>query len=261
MTRSTLLLTILALIIFIGGTYTYLHFTHVIPPNSSSSSSNTNDSAIRAVVTEFGTNLKDVSLLAPDTDRKAAMKAAYSSYVASELLAEWYKPNSDALGRSTSSPWPEKIDVVSVTPHGDTYTVEGNVIEVTSTEQQEGKAAAVYPVTLELQNREGHWLIIKVSKGAYSELPQQRTIIGYWECLPHANHSGPQTTECAFGIAEDQSDGHYAIDTRLMSTYPVDFPTGTKVQVTGVVTPANQLNSIQKYDIDGIISATSIQKI
>jgi hypothetical protein len=63
------------------------------------------------------------------------------------------------------------------------------------------------------------------------------------------------------GIAVDQSDGHYAIDTRLMAMSPVDFPTGTKVRVTGIVTPADQLNSIPKYDIDGIIRATTIEKI
>ena len=67
--------------------------------------------------------------------------------------------------------------------------------------------------------------------------------------------------ECAFGIAVDKSDGHYAVSMSLMSTYPVDFPTGTHVRVTGVVTPADQLNSVQKYDIDGIINATEIQKI
>jgi len=79
------------------------------------------------------------------------------------------------------------------------------------------------------------------------EPAQSQTIVGFWECLPHKNTSGPQTMECAFGIAVDQSDGHYAIDTSLMSTYPVDFPTGTKVRVTGIVTPANQLSSVQKY--------------
>ena len=81
------------------------------------------------------------------------------------------------------------------------------------------------------------------------------------ECLPHRDTTGPQTMECAFGIAVDQSDGHYAVDTSLMSQYPVDYPTGTKVRVSGVVTPSEQLSSIQKYNIDGIIRATTIEKI
>ena len=92
-------------------------------------------------------------------------------------------------------------------------------------------------------------------------MPQAQTIVGYWECLPHKNTTGPQTTECAFGIAVDQSDGHLAVDTSLMSTYPVDYPTGTKLRVTGILTPVEALSSIQKYDIDGIIRATTIEKI
>jgi hypothetical protein len=46
-----------------------------------------------------------------------------------------------------------------------------------------------------------------------------------------------------------------------MSQYPVDFPTGAHVRVTGILTPVEQLNSIQKYDIDGIISATTLERI
>ncbi len=91
--------------------------------------------------------------------------------------------------------------------------------------------------------------------------PQSQTIIGYWECLPHKDTGGPHTMECAFGVALDKGDAHYAVDMRLMSMYPVDFPTGTKVRVSGVITPVEQLSSIQKYDIDGIISATMIEKL
>jgi len=97
----------------------------------------------------------------------------------------------------------------------------------------------------------------------YSELPQRISVIGYWECLPHKDTTGPQTMECAIGIALDQSDGHMAVNTSLISTYPVDFSSGTKVKIDGLFTPLDHLssNSMQKYDIDGIISATSIEAV
>ena len=41
----------------------------------------------------------------------------------------------------------------------------------------------------------------------------------------------------------------------------VILTTTTTQRVTGVVTPANQLSSEQKYDIDGIIGATSIERL
>lgn len=249
-----MLLSILATLLVIAAAWYAL--THPAP--NGSVSSNVEDSAIRQVVTDFGTKLQTVSLLAPETDRGAAMESNYSGYVAPELIAAWATDSSQALGRTTSSPWPEKIDIVTVRPDGKDFIVEGNVIEVANTERGTA-AAAVYPVTLTLTQRNGHWLIIKSVKGAYSELPQRQTIVGVWECLPHKDTTGPQTLECALGIAADGK--HYAIDTRLMSAYPVDFPTGTSVRVTGIVTPSEQLNSVQKYDIEGVISATEIEKL
>ncbi len=87
--------------------------------------------------------------------------------------------------------------------------------------------------------------------------PERVSVVGYWECLPKKG-DGPHTAECAFGIALDQSDGHLAINTALMSTYPVDYPTGTKLRVSGVIHPAESTTS---YDIDGVLWATTIEKI
>ncbi len=258
MKSNTLIGCILLILLLIAGWFAYTH-----RPPATTSVSNADDMAVRAIVEAFGTKLQMVSLLAPMSDRKAAMDAAYASYVAPELLAQWYPEGAEALGRQASSPWPERIEIVEVRPEGAAYVVEGNVIEVTSVEAGAQKAAAaIYPVTLTLEKRgTTQWLITKATKGAYSEIPHSQTITGVWECLPHKDTSGPQTTECAFGIAKDQSDGHFAVDTRLMSTYPVDYAVGTHVRATGIVTPANQLSSIQKYDIDGILSATVIEKI
>ncbi|OGC88887.1 hypothetical protein A2419_02560 [Candidatus Adlerbacteria bacterium RIFOXYC1_FULL_48_26] len=155
---------------------------------------------------------------------------------------------------------PSKINIVSIAPRAsgkafESYQVEANIVETVS-----GSPSGVYPVSITVEKQGGSWMITALTKGAYSELPQRTTITGIWECLPHKG-DGPHTMECAFGIAKDQSDGHYAVDTSLMSTYPVDYPTGTHLKIEGIVTPANQLSSVQKYDIDGIIRATSITKI
>jgi hypothetical protein len=93
-----------------------------------------------------------------------------------------------------------------------------------------------------------------------ADIPQEATITGTWECLPHKDTSGPHTLECAFGIKGDNGK-HYAVSTSLMSQYSVDFPTGARVRVQGVLVPVEQLSSIQKYDIAGIINATSITKV
>jgi hypothetical protein len=143
------------------------------------------------------------------------------------------------------------------------YVVEGNVIEMANgtASTSTSSAVAVYPVTLELQSIDNHWLITKVTKGARSELPQVQMISGTLLCLKQKDPSAPKLEGCSYGIATLQGSSTYAVSTSTMSTSTPAFKLGTKVRVTGLVTPANQLDSIPQYQFDGIISATEIQKI
>lgn len=234
--------------------------------NSSSnggSVSNKEDTEIRNKVVQFGAELKNVSLLAPSSSLKAEMEESFGEFLTVELLQNWISNPSMALGRTTSSPWPDRIEVVEVNKLSDNkYRVEGNVIEVTSSDTPMSPAA-VYPVTLTLMKVNNAWKISESIKGVYSELPKRVTIVGTWECLPHRNQSGPQTLECAIGILEDNTGKHYAVNTSLMSTYPVDYPTGSRIKIEGVLTPIEYISSEtwQKYLIVGIVSATTIQEI
>lgn len=253
----------IGLLVLLCGVFLFNSTRTNAPYQNSIPVSNENETAISNLVVEFGATLKNVSLLQPAADLKVQMESQYGKYVAPELLARWEADPSVALGRAVSSPWPDHIDVVSVIKQTqNSYKVEGNVIEVTSADGP-NIPAAVYPVSLVVEKRGTAWLIVDSHKGAYSELPKRITITGVWECLPHTNSSGPQTDECALGVAGDQSDAHYAIDTHLIQTQPVNFSTGAHVKVEGIFMPANQLSSDawKKYPIDGIISATSIQQI
>lgn len=259
MSQRTLVIIILLALFAAGAAYFYSHRaprSPIVSPADVVSSAESD--AIRALVSAFGGAMKEVSL--SDPNREASMRAAYGAYVAPELLAQW-ATGSDAPGRSVSSPWPERINIVDIVHTGGNYVVHGNVIEAASTPSATSAPVAVYPLTLTLEKRGESWMIVAAEKGAYSELPHEQAVIGLWECLPHIQKSGPQTTECAFGIAIERSDGHMAVDTSRLSDKPVDYPIGTKVRVTGIVTPANQLSSPQKYDIDAIISATRIEII
>ena len=70
--------------------------------------------SVRAFVEEFGTKLKNVSLLAIAMVADA-MQAQYGPYVAPVLLSEWQSDPMVAPGQLTSSPWPEKIEVTGIT--------------------------------------------------------------------------------------------------------------------------------------------------
>jgi hypothetical protein len=93
-------------------------------------------------------------------------------------------------------------------------------------------------------------------------VPQRVTVTGTWECVPK-KPGYPKTEECLWGIAKDQSDGHVVVNTQLMARMFDGYDPGTKVRAEGVLTPANTLSSDhwQQYDIDGILSATTIEKI
>lgn len=217
-------------------------------------------SSIKSQITTFGSRLKNVSLLSPNV--KNHIETEYNPFVSPELLAQWQAHPSEAIGRTVSSPWPDRIDVVEITKQSDAYTVEANVIEITSADKP-FEPAAIYPITLTVQKIDGQWLITSLKKGAYSQVPQRVSKTGFWECLPHTDTSGPQTLECAFGLKVENDNTHYALDLRLLETGPLDYPTGSRIRVEGILIPAEQLSTDywRKYPIEGIISVTSVQKI
>lgn len=224
------------------------------------------DVAVRDFVIAFGKTIKMVPLYG--AERGTAMGLYYAPFVAPELIAQWSPEGAEgALGRYSSSPAPDSIDIVTVqkTAPG-TFVVEANVIEVTSEavgSTTDTQVAAVYPVTLTLKETDRYqYRITAVTKGAYSEIPRRQTVVGYWECVPK-KAGAPQTEECVRGIALEQSDGHMIVDTSLMSSSVQDFDPGTKLRISGVVMPSNQLNTDrwQSYDIDAIIGATVIEAL
>jgi len=107
----------------------------------------------RSTAQDFGKQLQKVSLL--ERDASSTIASFYGPYVTPELLAIWQQKPSKAPGRPTSSPWPDHIDIVKITPQGESYIVEGDIILMTST----GEVGKI-PVVMQLVRGEsGKWLI------------------------------------------------------------------------------------------------------
>ena len=207
--------------------------------------------------------MRSVSLLGPATILSVSMDEHYAPYVSADLLARWKANPSEALGRETSSPYPARIQIGQQGLEGDTYIMHGTVVEVTQDNEGEN-IVGTYPVEFKLQMQGDRWVITEAVKGDYSQIPARQTITGTYDCLPHRNTTGPQTAECAFGIREDGSGDYYAINTMLMSSTDwMTIPTGSKIRVDGVVVPFEQIstNTWQRYDIVGVVSATSISEL
>jgi len=125
---------------------------------------NTSDETeIRDLVTNFGKRLQNVSLLAQDAAQE--IQNQYSEFVSPTLLEVWTKDVSQAPGRMVSSPWPDHIEVTTLSKKAsDRYEITGSVIEVTSTEVVNGGVAARIPVRMTVQKDQGSWYI-----AAYTE--------------------------------------------------------------------------------------------
>lgn len=116
---------------------------------------------VRTTVAAFGNLLTTVNVAAPDAAED--IRRAYGPYVSEELLARWMQDPESAPGRTTSSPWPDHIEVDSVTLVGSgTYAVSGRVLLATSA----GSAGAI-PVSITVKDLGGSFLIT-----SYQEKPQ-----------------------------------------------------------------------------------------
>lgn len=88
------------------------------------------------------------------------------------------------------------------------------------------------------------------------QAPSGIMLDGEYTCLPVKNPDEPHTLECALGIKTDGGD-YYALDTSSLrfGNAGAETPTGSKIQVTGLVVPIEAISSDQwqKYNIRGIM--------
>jgi hypothetical protein len=140
---------------------------------------------IENMVKGFGEKLKMVSLLAPEDMVKDSIKESYGEFVSPTLLEKWLNDPAKAPGRTTSSPWPERIDIISAEKLSDTeYEVKGYIIEVTSVELAEGGIAASRPAKFLVRNIDGKWLIDDIKLGDYIDLVYDNKDYGFYFTLP-----------------------------------------------------------------------------
>ena len=125
------------------------------------------ENAISQLVEDFGKRLKNVSLLAPAEVAAKSIKENYAGYVAPALLAQWQNDPENAPGRVTSSPWPERIDIIETKKLSDTkYQVKGEIIEMTSADIVNDGLAVKRPVVLTVEKIDKSWLITEVKLDA-----------------------------------------------------------------------------------------------
>jgi hypothetical protein len=128
-------------------------------------------SEITALVETFGSKLKEVSLSDPEEVVSREIGKVYAPFVNASFLSKWISDPSTAPGRAASSPWPEKIEMISMEKL-DSHTVEvkGNIVYMTSVEMAQGGNAGEDPIVLIAGNdtQNGKWLISQARYGKYA---------------------------------------------------------------------------------------------
>jgi hypothetical protein len=118
---------------------------------------------IRELVENFGKRLQNVSLLSPAAGQE--LEQQYSEYVAPALLEIWSNDVASAPGRRVSSPWPDRIEIISLErADANTYEISGHVVEVTSNEVVNGGEAGRVLVHIVVKRSNGGWWITGYSE-------------------------------------------------------------------------------------------------
>jgi hypothetical protein len=137
-----------------------------LPATNQSETNSDAQAEVKAIVEGFGKSLQTVSLQSPDAGEE--MEKNYSPYVTPELLRKWNHNLAIAPGRIVSSPWPDRIEIISIAEQTPTqYFVTGNLIEVTSMEVVNGGAANKIHVRITVEKVQGNWIISEYEQDSY----------------------------------------------------------------------------------------------
>jgi len=155
---------LLVVVVFVAGFF----FWNSINPNTIQKDEK---EEVTALVETFGSKLKEVSLSAPGEIVSQEMETIYAPFVSSTFLLNLTNDPTRAPGRDVSSPWPEKIEIISMEKlDSHTIQVKGKIILMTSVEMTQGGNAGETPIMLWARNTnaKGAWLIDQLSYGEYA---------------------------------------------------------------------------------------------
>ncbi len=224
------------------------------PPQQHQQPSSESDMEVVAgLVKDFGSKLQAVSLQAPNEIVNKSMQENYSNLISPALLAKWQSDPLNAPGRMVSSPWPDRIKILTINKTSEkAYEVKGEIIEITSTGKVNGGIAAKRPITLVVENVENHWLINNAMIGDYESADStvyKNTQYGFGFSLPDSWKGYTIITDKWEGLSQSQQ-GNKAVETGPMVS--IRHPKWTiekqRQDIPILVFTINQWNSLQQEE-------------
>lgn len=126
------------------------------------------------------------------------------------------------------------------------------------------KNSLLIPFAVLILATAGYFLTVNLSERTNDSkqldaTPYNVTLSGTYTCLPHADTSGPQTMECAFGLQTDDGD-NYAVNFGASADAMSQFQSGAHITAEGFVVIKEALSSDHwsKYNMKGIFTITKM---
>jgi hypothetical protein len=114
---------------------------------------------VKDVVTWFGRQLQNVSLLGPDSILTRQIRESYAPFATQAQLEAWLAAPQSAPGRKASSPWPDRVEIDSVRAgENGSCVVDGRLIYVSSGDAPSSSGAIRENVSIRLSD-EGGWKV------------------------------------------------------------------------------------------------------
>lgn len=176
-----------------------------------------NSMVVENIVKGFGEKLRMVSLTAPEDVIKDSMEEHYCGFISSGLIEEWKNDTQNAPGRVTSSPWPERIEIIETKRISEyEYEVKGEIIEVATIDVNNNWIVGKQTITLSIEKENDSWLITDAAIGDYegfSSIVYNNRQYGF-------NFYLPQSWE-DYTVIEDEWEGTYVAGSKNKETGPM----------------------------------------
>lgn len=195
------------------------------PPADTSSSAAACPPEAMAVVTQLGQRVRNVSLLAPDSVRRAELTNAYGDLVSSSLLERWQSESEIAPGRAVSNPWPQRIAIANATPEANGCIVTGDVVYVTTSDT--GSIVERRRVSATVRNDDG-W---RVHEWSWAAAGPADVVQRYYDAIAAGDYETAYRLWADSGRASKQSFDQFRAG--FAQTIAVQAETGDSVRVEG----------------------------
>lgn len=218
--------------------------------------------AVASLVVDFGKKMQMVSLLAPTDIVNKSMQDNYGSLISPALLKKWQNDPQNAPGRMVSSPWPDRIEILTHEKQSEgIYEVKGEIIEITSVELSSGGVAAKRPISLLIKKVENSWLIETVTIGNYVDaesIPYKNTQYGFTFSLPKSWEKYSIVTDQWAGIAVSGTQSGKVVETGqiIKIRHPLWTSQNARQDIPIMIFTFAQWTALQKVELS--VSAAPI---